>query len=414
MSCALPAPVALDLASPEFQKRVNALRHTDNVTNWFYLLREYVALGLIVGGTISFYWNREAWGWAWIWNVPITFLAMVCIGACQHRLTNVGHEASHYILFRNRLLNELASDWFAMFPMLSCTHHYRLQHLAHHQYVNDAERDPDVVQMSESGHRFNFPMTPQQFVWHCVIKQVLWFPKLIRYVRVRAKYSSTGGGKGPYFRHGSEPKMLVIFGVSYALAMIATLALLVNLGNPWLLALVPTALAIVMVIVYAVAPDRLYLRTLVKSDVPARWMTIMRLSHLTVLFSTLAWLTYVTDKPWLLWYFVVWIIPLFTSFSFFMLLRQIVQHGNADQGRLTNTRVFCVNRLIRLAVFPLGMDWHLPHHLFPLVPHYRLKQLHELLMETDEYRNHAIIVEGYFFHCTNPPEKPTVVELMAR
>jgi len=59
------------------------------------------------------------------------------------------------------------------------------------------------------------------------------------------------------------------------------------------------------------------------------------------------------------------------------------------------------------------MDYHLPHHLFPMVPHYRLPALHALLMETDEYREHACMVEGYFWH-RRPPAHATVLELMAK
>ena len=109
-------------------------------------------------------------------TVPVTLVAIVLVGAGQHRLTTLAHEASHYVLFKHRLLNELASDFLCMFPMWSATHHYRLQHLAHHQFPNDPERDPDIAQMDASGHRFHFPMTPRRFIWECVIKQVLVFP----------------------------------------------------------------------------------------------------------------------------------------------------------------------------------------------------------------------------------------------
>ena len=79
-----------------------------------------------------------------------------------------------------------------------------------------------------------------------------------------------------------------------------------------------------------------------------------------------------------------------------MIMRQWVQHGNADRGRYTNTRVFLVNPFIRYAVFPFGMDYHLPHHIYASVPHYKLKGLHELLLQDPEYREKGIVVEGYF------------------
>ena len=73
---------------------------------------------------------------------------------------------------------------------------------------------------------------------------------------------------------------------------------------------------------------------------------------------------------------------------FFMLLRDVYQHSNADAGRLTNSRVFFTDPFTRWAVFVYGQDMHIPHHLFPAVPHYRLRQLHELLKRNHEaYRN---------------------------
>jgi hypothetical protein len=280
--------------------------------------------------------------------------------------------------------------------------------------VNDPEKDPDVFQMSESGHRYDFPMSRGRFVWECVVKQLLWFPKLIRYIRVRAKYNATGGGKGPYQTKGPRSRVLVLIGIGYLLGLIGTLGGLVWHGDPLLLAVVPAAMLTAILTFYFLMPDRLYLKSLVKPDIRARYMTLMRMTFFTVQFTAIAWLTYLTDRPWWLYYLVLWIVPLFTTFSFFMIMRQIVQHGNAGSDRLTNTRIFRVNRLIQLAVFPLGMDWHLPHHLFPMVPHYRLEELHELLLETETYRKQAIVVEGYFLHREQPPANPTVLDLMAQ
>lgn len=414
MSSAMLASSAVqELNSAAMQRRVNALRATDNVTNWFYLVREYLFLGLTIGLTVAFYQNREPWGLAWLWNVPLTFLAVAVIGAGQHRISTLAHEASHYMLFRNRLLNEIVSDWFCMFPMWSTTHHYRLQHLAHHQYVNDPERDPDISQMTESGHRFRFPMAKALFIWTCVIKQALWVPSLVRYIRVRARYSSTGGGTGPYEAKGRRSPLLIVIGILYLVGQAGSLAILVWLGNPWLLALVPAGLLAAILTFYTFVPANRFRTSLVRCDITPRWTTYSRLTYLTLLFVGLAWLTHLTGRPWWLYYFLLWLVPIGTSFSFFMILRQIVQHGNAGKDRLTNTRIFHVNRLIQLSVFPLGMDYHLPHHLFPMVPHYRMKQLHALLTESEAYRENATVVEGYFLPRHQPPTNPTVLDLMA-
>jgi len=408
-----PAP-RVTLNSPAIQRRINDLRATDNLTNWFYLVREWLVTGTVIGLTITFYQCREGWGLPWLLNVPLTLLAIIIIGACQHRLTNLAHEASHYMLFRNRTLNEFVSDWCCLFPLWSSTHHYRLQHLAHHQFVNDPEKDPDISQMTASGHRFTFPMLARQFVWEVVIKQFLWLPKLIRYVRVRARYNSTGGGSGPYLPKGPRSKVLILVAIAYIAAMAATLTALTYHGDTLLLAVVPAALWAAAMTFYALVPARLFFKSLVKCDISARYMTFLRITHITLVFNAIAWLTHLTGQPWALYYFLLWLVPLFTMFSFCMILRQVVQHGNATQDRLTNTRIFHVNRLIQLAVFPLGMDYHLPHHMFPMVPHYRLRKLHDVLMETEEYRKECTIVEGYFFPRENPPVKPTVLDLMAR
>src|SRR5437879_3986802 len=138
---------------PEILRQVNQLRQTDNFTNWYYLAREYFFLISVIGGTILLYESCREEAWYLVWAIPLTFVAILCIGAGQHRLATLGHEAAHYMLFKNRLLNELAAEWFCMFPIFAATHRYRLQHLGHHQHANDAELDPDVTQLRLSGHQ---------------------------------------------------------------------------------------------------------------------------------------------------------------------------------------------------------------------------------------------------------------------
>jgi hypothetical protein len=93
-----------------------------------------------------------------------------------------------------------------------------------------------------------------------------------------------------------------------------------------------------------------------------------------------------------------------------MILREWVQHGNADRGRYTNSRVFLVDPLSRYAVLPLGMDYHLPHHLFVGVPHYKLKKLHQLLLGNPEYAKNCRIVDGWTGH--GGPNGPSIMDVL--
>src|SRR6516225_38974 len=84
------------LNDPALQRRINQLRPLDNCTNWLYLIREYLVLAVTLGAVVIFYLNRAAWGLAWAWNIPVTLLAWLLVGASQHRLATLGHEAVHY------------------------------------------------------------------------------------------------------------------------------------------------------------------------------------------------------------------------------------------------------------------------------------------------------------------------------
>jgi fatty acid desaturase len=67
-----------------------------------------------------------------------------------------------------------------------------------------------------------------------------------------------------------------------------------------------------------------------------------------------------------------------------------------------------------MAVFPIGNDFHLPHHLFPMVPHYNLRKLHALLMDKSIYQEEAVVVKGYFISPEKPPLHPTVLDVMTQ
>ncbi|MBM36932.1 MAG: hypothetical protein CL460_07165 [Acidimicrobiaceae bacterium] len=90
------------------------------------------------------------------------------------------------------------------------------------------------------------------------------------------------------------------------------------------------------------------------------------LSHLLVLVA--ASVLGFAQLVWVLWYIPVWIGRLWLSLVFGWL----PHHPHSETGRYRDTRIFTFpgsTFLIR------GHDHHLLHHLFPVVPHYRLKSL---------------------------------------
>jgi fatty acid desaturase len=407
-----PAPeAAIDtLADPRVKEKLQAVRQTDNVTNLYWLIRTWVYLALVIGLTVAFYEMRADWGLHWAWSIPVTILAVTLIGAGQHQLTGLSHEASHHILFKNRLANDLVSDYLCMFPIYSSTHHYRLQHLAHHQFVNDPAHDPDISQLQTSGHWLNFPVAKEMFI-KMLVRQ-LGLIGLIRYMRIRAAYNAIPSDKNPYLKKGWKPRKTVIrVGILYLLTQAILMTTLTAADQPQALAIASGILYASMMAFLAVVPESWFHQSRVHPVISMRSMSMGRITFFTAVFGSLAALSWLTPYA-ALYYLLLWLVPIFTSFSFCMILRQLVQHGNGDRGWLTNTRVFKVHPFIRFAVFPLGQDYHLPHHLFASVPHFRLRELHEFLVGCREYREQAVEVEGYFFPYERPQTKPTVLDVV--
>ncbi|MGL6096979.1 MAG: fatty acid desaturase family protein [Fimbriiglobus sp.] len=401
----------LSLSHPAFKAELQRLRQTDNVTNWYYVARTYLYLVAVIAPAVVVFEAARVGDLHWLWAVPAAVISIVLVGAGQHQLSGLAHEGVHHILFRNRYLNDLASDLLTMFPVFGATHLYRLQHLAHHQFVNDPDRDPDVSQLIASGHWQNFPLAAREFVRN-LVKQ-LWVPNLVRFMRVRAKYNGTGTDKNPYVRPGQKPaRTAVRIGLAYMLSLVVSLIVLYRHGDPVVLVAVPFGMWAAVSLVFWRLPANRYIQTRLHPVVPARYMTILRVGYITTVFTTLAAVMLLTAAPAPLYYIVLWIVPMLTSFAFFMILRQLVQHGNADRGWVTNTRTFLVGRAINFAVFPMGQDFHLSHHMYATIPHYRLRSLHELMMRCPEYRTQGVVVKGYFFPTEYPKTAPTVLDVL--
>jgi fatty acid desaturase len=368
----------------------------DNWTNWRYLALNWF---VIIATLFLAIWGEQqlrALGYGWEAIVPLALLAIVVMGASQHQLGGAIHEGTHYQLFANRTLNEVASDWFAGFPIYTSTHHYRLHHMAHHQFVNDPERDPIFGQADESGHWLDFPLT--HFELARGLLRLLWIPNLVRYTVARARYSALGLGRNPYVdpKRPGHPSVQIV-GLLFAGIVPAILIGMMLAGfGPAAVMGTFFALWAAAVLFYAAVPSDWFAGGRVEPVLSHRVGSIARISFMAIVYGTLTAIDLTGyEKAWM-YYGLYWIVPLFTMFPVFMIFREWIQHGNADRGRYTNSRVILTGPLFRYAVLPWGMEYHLPHHLMATVPHYKLRKFHDRLQLDSEYAEKAQIVQGVY------------------
>lgn len=331
-----------DLSWDEVHHAIVPLMRADNRSNVLFIAREYASLALIFWAACSSYSSWSGGGLSTAGFVPIAAALVVLSAVVQHRLSGLAHDASHYLLFRNRLANELVSDLFLMFPIVAMTQKYRASHLGHHQFVNDPERDPDLVRLNTPTPH-HFPVSKAEF-WRKYVLKGLWPPSMLVYLFGRAKAANVGGPGSTEVRN--------VYRVKVARCMRGSF-----------------------------------------------WLSLFAAVH-----ALHAWPVFL----------LFWIVPLLSVFPLLMQLREIAHHSNApDDGDLTNSRVFRVNPVLSAAIFPYGQAFHLTHHLFAMVPHYRIAAVHALLLRYPPYREQVVVCRGYFFR-TPGTGGPSVLDMLEK
>lgn len=152
-------------------------------------------------------WAGEASGhWAVITG------AIVIIGARQHALFVMIHEAVHMHISQNKFLNNWISDLFCAFPLLFDTEVYRKNHLAHHRHTN-TDQDPDWVR-KVGLKEWTFPVTKKDIILFAPYFLLYKGPKEWGYILWRFS------GFGEKQRWKTEPGFL-LFKAAYFGAAIA-------------------------------------------------------------------------------------------------------------------------------------------------------------------------------------------------
>jgi fatty acid desaturase len=127
-------PSWLDQFSQEEKPRVAKLvRELSRPSN----LRSAAAIGFDYAVIALAMWAYTTWANGWFYP-----LLVIIVGARQHGLLILMHDASHYRLFSSRVWNERLANWLCAWPFFVRTETYRRSHLEHHNFLN-TERDPD-------------------------------------------------------------------------------------------------------------------------------------------------------------------------------------------------------------------------------------------------------------------------------
>lgn len=401
------------------QEGMQAFRRLQASESLKALAGDYLVLATACTAAIGFETLRARAGLPWFASVPVFAMAIIFIGGVQHRLASLGHEASHYTFFKNRLLNDLCGDLFCMFPIFSNVAIYRLFHMAHHQFVNDPEKDPDIINLGRSKKLHLFPLTRGQFIREALLRPFLSPLTFQKYQWDYFYINVLGKGGNIYMKNNPRgdgfskwPRLATMLGMGLLVVEAIAFRLLsaqqMAIGAPAILVGSLTIAGIVA----ALLPEWAVYQSPFKEPYNSRVGGWLRIAFCSVLMLVMTFLNAATNDRAGLYFYLLWLLPIGTTFPYFMMLRDMYQHSNADDGRITNTRVFYTDWLTDWAVFVHGQDQHTPHHLYPSVPFYQLGPLHEWLKQNDqEYSRDVIEVHGTFL---NRSGKPTIIDELTR
>ena len=261
-----------------------------------------------------------------------------------------------------------------MFPLFSTTAQYRVMHLGHHDHVNDWEHDPELVNMGQTRMMDRFPMPVQQFLKNFYVR-TLWPPRLFQYVWDNMFCITLGNARHPYegLAKGPKPPMIgkfrvtSVLGVAYVGAMVAVLSVLAYRVDTTDAARAPASGCwLVGSAVCLALPSHWYFQQCLRPVVSSKATSVVRLAYFTGMELFVGWARANLGPQWGLYFWGLWVLPLFTSWPYLMLLRDLYQHANTDDGKLTNSRVILVNPILRWGMFIYGQDIHLTHHLYPV------------------------------------------------
>lgn len=271
-------------------------------------------------------------------------VGLVLIGVAQHGLFILAHEAAHYRLFGNRWVNDLSGRVIGMCSGISmCT--YRVTHRLHHNDLY-GKQDPDTAIHG------GYPRG-RAYLLHKLLEDLVG-------LNAWKTFAYFFGSPAINEATGTQIRPL-------------------DDTSP-------------------------HLRAAARQD---RWLVL----GFHVLAPVLAWAW--GGWPGLAWYGALWLLPLLTVLQPILRLRAVCEHGAVTDlsspltaARSNRTWGRATNWLGRFFLFPHHVNYHLEHHLYPAVPHYRLPALHRILRKKGALEGTEVRDVAATFQLIFAPRRP--------
>jgi fatty acid desaturase len=267
------------------------------------------------------------------WSIPLYLFSLIFISSRQHALGVIMHDGVHYRISKNRKINDLIASFFVAYPMFRNLHNIRKIHFLHHRNPNTTD-DPDWITKKDN-NEWEFPQSKFQFLFN-----------VLKYI----------GG-------------------------LHLLCILFNKNN-----------TIKNKITYILSAFSYHgsKRKNIKSKNNINWY---KFSYYLLFFVSIVYFGY------LKWFLMFWILPGIVWTPFISRLRTISEHFGVENKNIYNTTRTLYPSI--MAKYILSANWnityHIDHHLYPSVPSYNIKKLHNILKNIPQYNKHAHITKGSFY-----------------
>lgn len=128
------------------------LLETPSLIRW--LVAALIDWAWIVGAcAIAFYYN----------NLLVYIIAIIIIGSRRHALTLLGHDGTHFLITKNKALNDFLAGFFVFWPSFVGVLGYRLFHIPHHMFLG-SQKDLELLHKKYTSPEWDLPMTKNSMI----------------------------------------------------------------------------------------------------------------------------------------------------------------------------------------------------------------------------------------------------------